>query len=84
MNLRHSHAGPPNIMLERIACSHSLAAAAQHARSASGRSWGRGSSIWPYTPHRSDRPGKAVALLDTSTGSRAESRIILDKLRARA
>jgi hypothetical protein len=34
MSLRHVHAGPPNIMLERTAGSHSLAAAAQHGRSA--------------------------------------------------
>jgi len=34
MSLRHLPAGPPNIMLERIAGSHSLAAAAQHGRSA--------------------------------------------------
>jgi hypothetical protein len=38
MNLRHSHAGPPNIMLERIAGLHSPAAAAQHERSADKRS----------------------------------------------
>jgi len=67
MNLRHSHAGPPNIMFgERPVVGTRLL------------------DMAPHTPHRSDRPGKAVALLDTSTGSRAESRIILDKLRARA
>lgn len=62
MNLRHSHAGPPNVALERAAGSQSLAAAAHSGR------WTR-----RYTREIGRKQGSGGMTGKPASGSRADA-----------